>query len=376
LLQLEHDMAINAASAKKRIGVCPKRNYKYLCTPVDITLSLRHGTTLSSGRLKYIWLSLYKNITRDITSFFDIHYVGYLPVETSLKVLLHSESHARKMANDTTEAFQTAAADFLQDKLIEQNIAVLEIEVTQQSVTGSNRRLQTDDGSYIHTSSLEITSSILGEYRPPPEKDFSGIIEDAIDSDMHDFEEAIRRSDEFFEIYNSIEANVIVPHNLVVAHAPSRRKRTSNSTTMTLTIILAVAITGFLLLVVGFYYYKKKSKEQEKFNDTFFQESSVLKEGKRGIASLFFPSAAHSTIIGTICDDNISAVQWTNNERRAITFKDDPRKKWDEDNFNKDYGDDEDYEIMDAHVTHASSSASNHHSPHYSDFNPNEPPYF
>jgi len=375
LLHLEHNMTINTAFAEKRDGVCAQRRYKYLCTPVDVTLSLRHAATLTGGKLKYTWRSLYKNITRGINSLFDTQHVGYVPVETGLKILLSSESTPRKMTNNTTKAFQQAAFEFLQDKLVEQNIAVLGLEVTQQSVTGNTHHLQAEDDDTVAstlTSSLEIFSSILGEYRPPPEVDFSGVVEDAIDADVDDFEEAIRRSDEFFELYNSIEIDVVSPNSLVLSRAPGERKQ-STKTAMTLTIVLAVAITGFLLLLLGFFFYKKKSKEQEKFNDTFFQESSVLKEGKRNITSLFFPSAAQSTIRGTIVDDDMFAVQWTDNDRQAVSFHDDRRTERDGDNFDKGYEDEENDEIMDAHVTQASTGYSTQA---HGNFNPNAPSYF
>mmetsp|Transcript_10762 Transcript_10762/g.15845 ORF Transcript_10762/g.15845 Transcript_10762/m.15845 type:complete len:841 (+) Transcript_10762:245-2767(+) len=306
-LRVEHDMSLDMASAKKGSNItCAIETSGYVCTPVEITLKFKHGDGIRDGKLRHIWRVFYPEISSGVNTLFDAHYGGETPVQTNLNLTLTTSSVAAEMPNATANAFEMAVLNFLKEKMKGTAIKVLDAEVTAQAVRNV-RYLARDDDSVNGRpmATLDISTIIVGEYRPPPQIDFSGVVEDAIDADEQSFDEEIRRADEFFEVYDSIDVveNVTKPLEI-----PDTQEN-SQSISTTLIIILVAVLVGFFIFVGGYCYHRKKAKKRKGFDDTFVKGSDALKEERS-----FFPRIStkrRSLNNGSIMDDNMSAVQWT-----------------------------------------------------------------
>ena len=244
-------------------------------------------------------LAFSDEISLSLNILFEARYVGNKPGETTQTIAMHSSQVASKMTNSTQENLELAIAKFLQERA--QSAYVLDVKVNSQILrVGDNstvsRLLQRegDDDGVIATpaSTVEVSVNVVGDYRPPPEVDFSGVVEDAIDADPQDFDRAVRRSDEYFEIFESIERlSTPTPDKTEIPPSPERSNTTS------LTVVLTLSIFSLILVVVCAFFCRNKRK-QPTYMDPFVEESELLQEKRMANPfSRFGRPAAGQTIM-------------------------------------------------------------------------------
>jgi hypothetical protein len=190
-----------------------------MCTPIDITVAVKHANNLRAGELRFRWLHYWKNITESLNLQFAAGYVGDMPVESGRIITLSFASEVAPMTNATLRNFETAIMGYLQTELTKQNVTLLNVHVDGQDVRSGDggkkgRYLQRDDSDGATarpTSTIDVSTNINGQYRPPPEIDYAAVVEDAIDAKPQDMEQSLKRADTYFSIMQgvSVEAQGI-----------------------------------------------------------------------------------------------------------------------------------------------------------------------
>jgi hypothetical protein len=291
-----------------------------LCTPVDASVLLKHAESLRPGELKYRWLKYYEEITLNVNLQFQAQYVGDIPVDSGVKIMLHANAIAEAMSGDNQKKFEVALVQFLKSNLDKLDVTVLDVKVTDQVVEtvegGVRRFLQRadDDAVTSPSTTISVSTNIVGEYRPPPEIDFSGVVDDAIDANNKDMEQAIKREDTYFEIFESIEATAVITDDSNKDVEPPITPVESSNLTMILTIVLVCAISALFLFVCVTLYLKRKRRKRARFHVNPIVEDSALLD-KRGKKSLF-GNFGRSTNKGMLMEANVAWAEVTPDNTR------------------------------------------------------------
>jgi hypothetical protein len=245
------------------------------CTSVGVNVTLKYyaSTGLRWGDLKYTFLKFNEEVTLNLNFEFQSQYVGDLPVEQETTFLLESDTNFVDMTADQAIAFEHAITSFLEAPLKAQGITPLGVKVIGQELSRDERDGQRYGGRHRQLNSIRsinIATSITGEYRPPPEVDFDGVVSDAIDADNPALEERIRRSDKYFEIVNAVTSTAANKPPQGTEFVPEAK----NVPIVTVTTAIGVILT-FLFLIFCFVK-RRKQREKDQWNQHLNLKSDVL----------------------------------------------------------------------------------------------------
>jgi hypothetical protein len=157
------------------LDTCIAAGPALVCTTVDTEVPFTHKETLKPGVVLYSLLKQQEVLTANLNlvSQFDAQYVGDRPLESQIIVTL--EGNFEKELSDEERAYYEEVTEaYLLDQLATMKVNVLGVSVSGQDVVdGKGRRLK---------SQLNLATTITGEYRPPPDVDFDGVVTDALDA--------------------------------------------------------------------------------------------------------------------------------------------------------------------------------------------------
>ena len=114
---------------------------------------------------------------------FQAEYDGDLPIQTEMLISLGG-NFTSGLSDEELLYFQAITQAYLKDHLSRLGVDVLNVGL--QSVEGGARLLQrNNDDDEVRPSggSVDIATTIDGAYRPPPDVDFSAVVEAAIDAE-------------------------------------------------------------------------------------------------------------------------------------------------------------------------------------------------
>ena len=213
---------------------------------------------------------------------FQAQYVGNIPVSNDFTVELVADTAISEMTESQKRAFERATLKFLSGPLDALNISVLGATVSFQSVTSipvgnstesavtgrTQDRLLQRDGSAPSSSSLTVSTTVTGEYRPPPYIDFDEAVEDAIDADPGGYEQRIKREDKSFEVYKGIESIRSRNNATKEVVAPRVREQSQPFVQSTWFIVVICVAAGAVVLVVLFLLGRRKEDKSSDFAAT------------------------------------------------------------------------------------------------------------
>jgi hypothetical protein len=207
---------------------------------------------------------------------FDALYDGEVPVQSDVIISLNGNFTAGLSAPEL-RYFEAITRAYLNDQLSKMGVSVLNVAVGS---INERRSLQRNDDDEVLSSStsIDISTVIDGSYRPPPEIDFSAVVEDAIDAEDGGYQDDLTngRRDVPQEIIDEVGAFQTVTG--VQAEAVS--KQTSPTPPPTIAaikeggsatpIILGVVLGLIAVFFLFFLWYcrklrKKRSREESQY---------------------------------------------------------------------------------------------------------------
>lgn len=337
---------------------------------------LKYADTLRSGLLRFQWLEYYEEISLSVNLQFQARYVGDIPVISGMTFKLNSDIVASGMSNSTKNKLEMALIIFLQKEMEKKNVTILNVQITDQVVkTGhqvsNDRYLQRDNDDATSgrpVSTIDISTNIAGQYRPPPDIDFTAVVEDAIDANPQELEQSIKRSDTYFDIYQSIETEPITTGESNSELAVSPQMDSSASTTTILIAILVGTLGAFVLFVCGTYYWKKRERKRQKFSGaSFVHESLVLQEqrerkglfgflGKSGKSMMdAYVTADVTWADATPAGDDASHVKYDKptsfyDKEKSVPYKDEPYSAAQEESIAEKFNDEDAHGYSSSHL--------------------------
>ena len=260
---------------------CQPISPTFECTPVEVNITLKHTNTTRWGDLKFIFLNFFEEVTLNVNLEFQAKYVGDLAVVQTTTFVLGSNSSLEEMTANQTTSFENAITDFLVAPLMKKGVIPLGVKVTSQANTGGGNGRRLDRRAQRSGGSINIATTITGEYRPPPDVDFDSAVNDAFDSDSKDLEKRINRADTYFEVVNSVKVATTekAPEQVYTPIVPKARGFPI--------VIVAVAAGIFVLLGVLFLLWCLKRRKKRQEADQWNQQLNLTSEVLDGSGGLF-----------------------------------------------------------------------------------------
>ncbi|KAI2507035.1 hypothetical protein MHU86_7420 [Fragilaria crotonensis] len=282
----DHQVSIDCAQVLQVQGSCKPLSSTHACAPIDATVCIKYAETLRVGELRFKWLQEYKEITRSVNLMFDSTYVGDMPVEDVRIISLDSRVVATPMTNATQRVFEMVVMKYLQKELSKKNVTILDVQITGQDIkvgddAAAGRLLQRDtngDDASRPASTIDVSTNINGQYRPPPEIDYSSSVEDAIGAKPQDLDQSLKRADTYFEIVEGVSSKKDPSKDNEAEFTPPYE---STSSSNALLIVLLSLLGVFLLFVSCTWYLRRRQRRRRRFaGPSFVQDSEVLQEKK------------------------------------------------------------------------------------------------
>ena len=234
---------------------------------------------------------------------FHAEYSGDVPSEDALIISLKTREVATPMTTETQRSFEKTVMQHLKNQLVKVNVTILDVKVTGQIITKDNnfhskRALQRDNDDQVEnrpSSTIDVSTSINGQYRPPPDIDYSSTIEDAMDAEPRDLERSLKRSDRYFEIVESLSSKKDETIDLQNdALAPSQD--VSNSNTLVITFVSVILV--FLVFVFGTWCWRRRQRKNRNAATTaIVHESDLLQERRLMAHAVLGPNIPVSSSI-------------------------------------------------------------------------------
>lgn len=287
---MKYKVSVDSAIAVRAKGSCKAMNSKSMCTPIDITVAVKHANNLRAGELRFRWLHYWKNITESLNLQFTAGYIGDMPVESGRIISLTFASEVAPMTNTTLRNFETAIMGYLQTELTKKNVTLLDVHVDGQEIRSGDggkkgRYLQRDDSAGATdrpTSMIDVSTNINGQYRPPPEIDYAAVVEDAIDAKPQDMEQSLKRADTYFSIMQTVSSKPKGSEETQSEIAPSSTQTQSSNTNVLLIVLLSL-LAALVLFVCGPLCWRRRRRKRKKFTGTSFVQDSAVLQGKKSL---------------------------------------------------------------------------------------------
>jgi hypothetical protein len=163
-----------------------------LCSALETQVIFNHQSTLDSGKVLFVMLKYKDTIASSLAAVteFQAQYDGDVATQADVTISLNGNFTAA-LSDSEVNYFQAITRAFLNDMLHEAGVNVLNVAVRDHTLKDENGRKvrflqRADDNGITTASSIDIAAMIDGSYRPPPEIDFSGVVEDAMDAEGGD----------------------------------------------------------------------------------------------------------------------------------------------------------------------------------------------
>jgi hypothetical protein len=235
-------------------------------------------------------------------------YDGDVGVQAEIVVNLEGTFNA-SLTDDEMQYFQAITRAYLNSNLAKMGVNVLDV-VASQSKRLDTRFLQRGDGISV-TSTIDISTMIDGSYRPPPEIDFSGVVEDALDKEegtqfrddlvtgRRDIPPDIAKKIGLLKGVTKVNCSSIFQKESIINDIPQRNS---------LTQILGGVLGLLLLFLVACYWYcrKRRRKQRQKSHPLYFS-NGLMTNSKEYHGSSIIDADCHFQDEDSISDENLQS---------------------------------------------------------------------
>ena len=274
---------------------CQPQEPSRVCTLVNTEVTLTHSPDLESQVVQYELLKRKDDVAASIINSgfgqLNVYYVGDVSLATSTVITMQGVPES-EMGTGQTEFFQKFARSFLnrqmkQNKDSSREVEILTVRVEQQKVYTVNRNLrsrllralqghwQRHRGLPISSgTTIDVTTTITGEHRPPPHIEFDSLVEDSIDRNGQEFQQDLKT--EATQALDEDEALFFKEVQEVTAWAAPTAAPTTVPTTMPTTAIsetnvpvIVGSVMGALvaLLALGaVLFFVRRQRKQKEYN--------------------------------------------------------------------------------------------------------------
>lgn len=241
---------------------------------------MKHKQSLSSGDLIFSMLQYRERLSAGLSEGeLQADYAGDVPVDTGMVISLGG-NFSSVFTEDEVAYLEEVTLEYLTRQLDGQDVNILGVSVTAQEVQNATgtRRLQRDESSQ-QSSSISVSTTITGEYRPPPYVDFPAAVEDAIDANngqayKDDLTNGVRERpgelDAFLKV-TSVSAESTAPREPI---PPPIEKSGSN-----IPMIVGI-VCGVMLLLAAFVWFlcRRRKRDGTEFGEdgVFFDDGNMM----------------------------------------------------------------------------------------------------
>jgi hypothetical protein len=223
---------------------------------------------LDPGKLLDTMLQYRETVERNLNlAGIVANYDGDIPVQSEVVISLQG-NFTTGLSDSELKYFQAIARAYLKAKLADIGVDILDV---QASHSGHERFLQrSDDDNTGSASSIDVSTIVDGSYRPPPEIDFGGAVDDALGAEggnefrddlvsgRRDIPEEIVKNAGALKTVTAVEAKVINQSTVAPAHEGTG----GNSAEAILGVVLGFLLVAFLITL---WYYRRRRKIGRKF---------------------------------------------------------------------------------------------------------------
>ncbi|KAI2507008.1 hypothetical protein MHU86_7393 [Fragilaria crotonensis] len=238
-----------------------------ICMPLETKVLFSHNTTLDPGKLLDTMLKYRDTIERNLNlAGIQAAYDGDIPVQSEIIVSLQG-NFTTGLSDSELKYFQAIARAYLKAKLADIGVDILDVQARHSAHARFLQR--SDDDGTGSSNSIDVTTIVDGAYRPPPEIDFGGEVDDALGAEggkefrddlvsgRRDIPEDIVKNAGALKTVTGVESKVVTQNSI----APVRETTSGNSSTAILGGVLGFLVVAFL---VTLWYYRRRRKEGKK----------------------------------------------------------------------------------------------------------------
>lgn len=252
-----------------------------MCTLVEVVVTVSHSGAVSEADLKNFFLKYLEDLALSVAnSQMGLQYVGEIPSVVRTVITLSGNNFKNRMVSQQTLSFEQTVKAFLQNEFGSISVKINDVKVEDQSLV-RRRKLRKRSHSPIKEAKpdFEITTTISGEYIPPPDIDFSATVDESFSKNGQLFVQGVSKMD-FFEGVTGVETdsvstnqenNDITSTQSISTSAPSRSIQmvmgaeddaTDSFFQKTFTVSVYVLL-GLLLLTVLVFFTRKRQREKK-----------------------------------------------------------------------------------------------------------------
>ena len=180
---------------------------------INTEVSLTHTPDLDNQAIKYELLKRKDSVAASIENLgsgdLTVHYVGDMTLEVLTTITLRGVPE-QEMGTQQIDFFEKFARSFLNRQFqgnedSSRDVEVLTVRVKQQEVYTDDRNLRSRllhawggawqrhrRVSISSDTSIDITTTITGEHRPPPQIEFDSLVEDSVNLNSYRFEQELK----------------------------------------------------------------------------------------------------------------------------------------------------------------------------------------
>jgi hypothetical protein len=242
---------------------------------VDANVTLSHRISLDAGQLNVHLLNYASNVTSALNSDESkmlVTYAGSVATAATLRISLLGSLTA-PMGESEQEYFKAVTMDYIQKKLSGQ-ANVLGVQIVDQKL---NKGTGGSHGRFLQSSSssLDITTTVTGEYTPPPDVQVGTSSSNAINANnggsyTQDLQDSSRQKPEWLQNKAYFEKVTGASSQAVSSNPTAAPNPQSGGGGLSSGGIIGIIVTFAVLFLAAVYYFcfcRTRNKEAERDND-------------------------------------------------------------------------------------------------------------
>ena len=236
-----------------------------ICSVIHSTIVTSHDLPeITKGMMQFLLYHLASTTLHNLPFAYK-EYVGIQPLFTQPVISLSGDGDVT-MDDDSTSYYQDTVQEFLNELFISTSVKVTDVSTSSNflQMLFEGRRLNPlsrASSSLSSSSSLDISTGITAEYKPPPQVDFDALVQDSIDSHSDQLISKLAKNPTFSSVKKITSVHPV--KNEAKQVTPEAPPLTDN-TTMLIIIISSVVGAILFLACVIFAVTRAMNKKDEK----------------------------------------------------------------------------------------------------------------
>jgi len=198
-----------------------------VCSIVFTTVKVTHTNTISKALVRHKLLMLSKNLLNGML--YKSKYIGPEALETGTIIELTGVEMVN-LTPDNRHVFEDTLKVFLNHTLanVDPPVQITTVSAEARDIKINSRSIMNKPGTRLRhhdnlrrlysdpTATVELYTTITGEYQPPPEVKFDIVVTDTLAQDAFDFVDNLRRQEQF----KKVDVSHVVPVTVAPTIAP------------------------------------------------------------------------------------------------------------------------------------------------------------